>query len=572
MRSFPAVFLLFSLVNLFNFLDRGIIPGSTNEFNSFILKTTQNSQPDILLGLLQSSFVFGFLIGAVIFGHLIHYISSRFTLTRIGSVIWLFAVFASGLAYYSNSYLLLLFCRMISGFGEASLQCSIPPWIQEKAIIHTKGFWLSVFYTAIPVGTAFGYAFSAAVTSTMQNWSFAFLFEGMIASPIILVMFFVNEDGEIFSPFSLSVSTPSSKRGVEGDGGLKEREKEEQEEEEDDGLELLANDEEKVKKREKIQVASDEKQQQQNPTQEADDKQEEAEEKEKEKKPTIWEEFWIVCQRPVFLALIFGQAAQNASLMGLSTFGSAFLLGLGFFDVETAASSAFGILVSLAGIIATPLGGFLLDKLISRRIIIPTPSGKHETHPQVDLEEEEIEEIIHSPAAAATAPGNFRNKKIMLQTISQLSYWLNYFGSLFFCLTFYLTNEIAFLAFIGIGCACIFATSTAINMGTMLSVPTENQSFAIALTSLVGHIFGDVPSPVIAGWLKDSLAPDCIPPPSSSSSSTFSTNSSDIYQNYAATAACRGDNDGLRMTIFLVSVWLYWTVVLFGMAWYLTLS
>jgi Na+/glutamate symporter len=36
-------------------------------------------------------------------------------------------------------------------------------------------------------------------------------------------------------------------------------------------------------------------------------------------------------------------------------------MGLGYFDSETAASSTFGSVVCLAGIIGTPLGGLLID-------------------------------------------------------------------------------------------------------------------------------------------------------------------------------------------------------------------
>jgi hypothetical protein len=36
-------------------------------------------------------------------------------------------------------------------------------------------------------------------------------------------------------------------------------------------------------------------------------------------------------------------------------------MGLGYFDTETSASSTFGSVVCLAGVIGTPLGGMLLD-------------------------------------------------------------------------------------------------------------------------------------------------------------------------------------------------------------------
>ena len=44
-----------------------------------------------------------------------------------------------------------MIARILSGFGEASLQCSIPPWIQQVAPKSKKGLWLSIFFTNIPV-------------------------------------------------------------------------------------------------------------------------------------------------------------------------------------------------------------------------------------------------------------------------------------------------------------------------------------------------------------------------------------------------------------------------------------
>jgi hypothetical protein len=70
----------------------------------------------------------------------------------IGLTVWMSAVIMSGLSYYTSSYTFLIFARMLSGFGEASLQCSAPPWIQQTALPSQRGTWLSIYYTAISVG------------------------------------------------------------------------------------------------------------------------------------------------------------------------------------------------------------------------------------------------------------------------------------------------------------------------------------------------------------------------------------------------------------------------------------
>ena len=157
-----CLFVLLTCVNLLNYIDRGIIPGSTNEFNKFIMGTVNTSKPDIFLGLLQSAFIVGFSMSSVIFGHAVHFFPPFF-LCGCGLTIWIVAVICSGLSYHLNSYTFLLLSRALSGCGEASFQCSVPPWIQATAGEGSKAKWISLFYTAIPVGTALGYVFSSAV-------------------------------------------------------------------------------------------------------------------------------------------------------------------------------------------------------------------------------------------------------------------------------------------------------------------------------------------------------------------------------------------------------------------------
>jgi MFS family permease len=149
-------FIALTFVNLLNYIDRGIIPGSTNEFNAFIKDDLDTDQPDVYLGLLQSSFIIGFSIAVIVFSNSLHYYSPFF-ICGVGLSIWVLAVILSGVAKYTGSYYFLLICRMLSGVGEASFQCSIPPWIAKNANPESRGKWLSIFFTAIPLGIAIGY-------------------------------------------------------------------------------------------------------------------------------------------------------------------------------------------------------------------------------------------------------------------------------------------------------------------------------------------------------------------------------------------------------------------------------
>eukprot|EP01032_Pedospumella_encystans_P019235 gene19235-21875_t len=94
-------------------------------------------------------------------------------------------------------------------------------------------------------------------------------------------------------------------------------------------------------------------------------------------------------------------------------------------------------------------------------------------------------------------------------------------------------------------------------MGFLLAVPTENQSFGLAMMVVFMHAMGDVPSPIIVGYLKDSLAPGCV------------GNEDDDGAAAATSDSCRDDAEGLRITILAVSLWLLWCVFFFGLAWFL---
>lgn len=114
------------------------------------------------------------------------------------------------------------------------------------------------------------------------------------------------------------------------------------------------------------------------------------------------------------------------------------------------------------------------------------------------------------------------------------------------------------------------------------------RSFAIALTSICVHIFGDVPSPIITGILKDVLAPGCSPslaPPAPQGN--YTGNAHQLYMQQSqehirglldlqsghggssASPECRADNHGLRLTMLIVSLWLFMSLLLFGGAWFI---
>ena len=58
-----------------------------------------------------------------------------------------------------------------------------------------------------------------------------------------------------------------------------------------------------------------------------------------------------------------------------------------------------------------------------------------------------------------------------------------------------------------LGSTAVFMVSAGINMLLMWTVPKSSRPMSSALTTLFIHMFGDVPSPVLIGWLSDTRSP-----------------------------------------------------------------
>jgi len=78
-----------------------------------------------------------------------------------------------------------------------------------------------------------------------------------------------------------------------------------------------------------------------------------------------------------------------------------------------------------------------------------------------------------------------------------------------FCLgSVFVTGPVPFFALLAVGCIFIFMTTSAVNIATMWTVPSESRPFAIAISTILIHLLGDVPSPVIIGLLDDEFQPN----------------------------------------------------------------
>lgn len=147
-----GILLFLSAINIVNFIDRGIMAGAPVDFEDFITHTLQcpRSHTATWLGVLQSSFIAVYSVACIVFSQLRHSVPA-FRLLGSGLVIWVVALFLSALAYWLPqrewSFWAFLFARALSGVGEASFQCIVPPYVEDFSPAARKTLWLAIFYT-----------------------------------------------------------------------------------------------------------------------------------------------------------------------------------------------------------------------------------------------------------------------------------------------------------------------------------------------------------------------------------------------------------------------------------------
>ncbi len=134
-------------LNFLNYIDRSILfavqPLIQREFNC----------TDAQLGLLTTAFFVCYMVSAPVLG----YVADRHARRPIiigGALVWSAATLLTAITWNFNS---LLVRHMIVGIGEASFVATAPGYIADLFPEGKRGRMLSVFFMAIPAGTALGY-------------------------------------------------------------------------------------------------------------------------------------------------------------------------------------------------------------------------------------------------------------------------------------------------------------------------------------------------------------------------------------------------------------------------------
>ena len=183
LRRHPGVALaLLTALNFFNYIDRYVLPS----VQPLVQKELQRSDAD--MGWLTSVFFFFYMCVAPFMGKLADRYPRKILIIT-GAVLWSGATLLTAV---TKDYTSLLIRHTLVGIGEASFVTIAPAFIADLFPEHRRGRMLSVFYLAIPMGTAMGYVLGGHL-GPMYGWRAPFLVAAIPGFAIAAALAFIPE-------------------------------------------------------------------------------------------------------------------------------------------------------------------------------------------------------------------------------------------------------------------------------------------------------------------------------------------------------------------------------------------
>ena len=169
-------------LNLLDYLDRQILAAVLTPLKEELHFS------DGQLGTLQSAFMWGYFLTAPVFGYLGDRWPRRW-LIAAGVFVWSLGTLLTG---HAGALGPMICFRLLVGFGEASFGTISPGWIADLFPPARRNTAISVFYLAIPVGSALGYIAGSTLAAHF-GWRAAFLWAGYPGLLLAGLLFFLRE-------------------------------------------------------------------------------------------------------------------------------------------------------------------------------------------------------------------------------------------------------------------------------------------------------------------------------------------------------------------------------------------
>lgn len=174
---------LLTALNLFNFIDRYVLPGVQP------LVQREFGVTDERIGALTTAFFVTYMLAAPLTGWLGDRLPRK-PLVVAGALLWSVATLFSATVH---SYGQLYFRHAVVGIGEATFSVFAPAMIADMYPEEARNRVLSLFYLSIPVGAALGYLIAGQLGSS-YGWRMPFLVSAAPGALIaVLILFLVQE-------------------------------------------------------------------------------------------------------------------------------------------------------------------------------------------------------------------------------------------------------------------------------------------------------------------------------------------------------------------------------------------
>jgi len=182
-RAAAYALAVLTFINLFNYLDRWILPAVLESIRKDLHFT------DTQLGVLASTgFIIVYMLTSPIFGTLGDR-KKRPPLIALGVAIWSVATSLGG---FARGFASLFAARSTVGVGEAAYGTIAPALLADHFPLEKRGRVFAIFFAAIPIGSAAGYIVGGLLDQHF-GWRYAFWFAGDPGLLLALLVLFVRE-------------------------------------------------------------------------------------------------------------------------------------------------------------------------------------------------------------------------------------------------------------------------------------------------------------------------------------------------------------------------------------------